>query len=393
MERFELSQSASQTGAPIKLEPGSPNAFDYRGINMRDTSLQLYGKPIEDLSSSSNDDTEDQLLGTHQDKGAITMGPSKPSRAVEARLDASFRELSVPLRQEAENCTARLQNDGMVTNALAILDKSLPRRQQKSSRRPQNTRHYIMNKRIEDLNYNFIPDYAPPISTLPKGDPHVLQVEWRKKVTVDLSNDPDRHMLHEAEIRLATSLNLSCAKYLCTKRRIFQARFKALQAGRNFKRSDSQKACKINSNKAGKLCGAFDKVGWFDNNWFLGYLAKSEDPLRLASVENGDGASTSSELTEPDIWDVSESEICFTSEGGEDSTDDDTADSSVSFDGKHDVIEGRKDHDLYRVNSLGKQHYGLSFIGGTEAVGEFSLTEQKNSMTLQLEMRPYTRTR
>ena len=86
--------------------------------------------------------------------------------------------------------------------------------------------------------------------------------------------------------------------------------------------------------------------------------------MRKASNENNDRRSASSGLTEPGIWDVSESEFHFTSEGDEESTDDDTAGSSVSFDGGHNKIEGRKNLDSYQGNFLRRQHHGLSLIGG-----------------------------
>lgn len=131
-----------------------------------------------------------------------------------------------------------------------------------------------------------------------------------------------------------------------------------------FKRADSQKACKINYNKASKLCNAFEKVGWFDKKYFLEYLEDGDNTLRKGSNENNDRGSASSGLTEAGIWDVSESEFHFTSEGDEESTDDDTADSSVSFDGRHDEIEERKNLDSYQGNFLRRQHHGLSLIGG-----------------------------
>ena len=215
-----------------------------------------------------------------------------------------------------------------------------------------------------DVVYNRIPDYAPPTSTLPTGNPHILEVHWPQKAVIDLSNDPDRHMLHEAEIRLATSLNLSCAKYLCTKRRIFQARLQALQEGREFKRTDSQRACKIDTNKASKICRAFEKVGWLDKKHFLGYLDEKNNPWRRSNNECKDMSGSSSGLSEPDLWDVSESEFHFTSEEDEESGDEHTADSSVSLDCRQEEPRGGKNLDLYPDPSLRKQPCGSSLTGG-----------------------------
>lgn len=123
----------------------------------------------------------------------------------------------------------------------------------------------------DDTDYNAIPDYSPSLDTLPKGNAKVLKAEWKGTV-LDLSNDPDRHMLHEAEVTLAATLRLNCATYLCSKRRVFQARIDALKIGKEFRKTDAQQACKIDVNKASKLWQSYDKVGWFDPDYFRQYL-------------------------------------------------------------------------------------------------------------------------
>lgn len=364
MENVEHSYGASQTSPPIKLEPGSPGRLDYGGRTGGDTHPELHKIPTgysSSSSSSSSDDTNDHIRNNHEDEGTATTGLPRIPRAAQPRFNLSSRDISPPVKKEEESHTARpaLENNDGRTNGLL----RMPPRPQIASRRPENPRRYTGGQ-SQDVDYNSIPDYTPPISTLPTGNPHIFHVEWRQKTFVDLSNDPDRHMLHEAELELATTLNLSCAKYLCTKRRMFRARLEALRATREFKRSDSQKACKINSNKASKLCGAFEKVGWFDKKYFVKYLAKSNNLLSKNNKGNEDRRSPSSGPTEPDIWDVSESDFHITSEGDEESTDDDTAESSVSSDGRYDLIEGPRNLDSYQVSSLRKPHYGLSIIGG-----------------------------
>jgi hypothetical protein len=123
----------------------------------------------------------------------------------------------------------------------------------------------------DDTDYSAIPDYCPPLDTLPKGNPKCLKAEWKGTV-LDLSNDPDRHMLHEAEVNLAATLRLNCATYLCSKRRVFQARIEALRIGKEFRKTDAQQACKIDVNKASKLWQSYDKVGWFKPEYFRQYL-------------------------------------------------------------------------------------------------------------------------
>ncbi|KAJ4289614.1 hypothetical protein N0V90_010943 [Kalmusia sp. IMI 367209] len=123
----------------------------------------------------------------------------------------------------------------------------------------------------DDTDYNSLPDYSPPLDTLDKGNSSALKTEW-KGSALKLHNDPDRHLLHEAEIPLAGTLRLSCATYLCSKRRIFQARIEALKIGKEFRKTDAQQACKIDVNKASKLWSVYDKVGWFDPKHFARYV-------------------------------------------------------------------------------------------------------------------------
>ncbi|KAI4155940.1 MAG: hypothetical protein LQ341_000107 [Variospora aurantia] len=127
-------------------------------------------------------------------------------------------------------------------------------------------------KRPEDVDYDSLPDYAPPPSTLPPGNPKSLKADWPSPNVLNLTNDPDRHLLHEAELNLAGTLRLSCATYLCSKRRIFAARLQALKIGKEFRKTDAQQACKIDVNKASKLWTVYDKVGWFNPRFFEQYL-------------------------------------------------------------------------------------------------------------------------
>lgn len=127
-------------------------------------------------------------------------------------------------------------------------------------------------KRPEDVDYRALPDYSPPTSTLPPGNPKSLKADWASNQVFNLSHDPDRAMLHEAELNLAATLRLSCATYLCSKRRIFEARLHALRIGKEFRKTDAQQACKIDVNKASRLWMAYDKVGWFDPRYFQQHL-------------------------------------------------------------------------------------------------------------------------
>lgn len=121
----------------------------------------------------------------------------------------------------------------------------------------------------DDIDYNSLKDFSPPIETL-GGNSKALKADWKGQM-LDLSNDPDRHLLSPAELNLAATLRLSCATYLCSKRRIFEARVRALNVGKEFRKTDAQQACKIDVNKASKLWTAYERVGWFKPEHFQEY--------------------------------------------------------------------------------------------------------------------------
>jgi hypothetical protein len=119
----------------------------------------------------------------------------------------------------------------------------------------------------DDADYSKLSDHSPPVFDTLGNNSKALKADWKGQM-LDLSNDPDRHELHPAELNLASTLRLTCAMYITSKRRIFIARIEALQKNKEFRKTDAQQACKIDVNKASKLWTAFDKVGWFDARYF-----------------------------------------------------------------------------------------------------------------------------
>jgi len=121
----------------------------------------------------------------------------------------------------------------------------------------------------EDVEFDTIPDYCPPLETLPNNK--CLKTEWKGQA-LNLDSDPHKHLLHPAEVQLASTLRLSCASYLTSKRRIFQEKVQRTRNGQEFRKTDSQKACKIDVNKASKLWASFERVGWFDMKYIKRHL-------------------------------------------------------------------------------------------------------------------------
>lgn len=117
-----------------------------------------------------------------------------------------------------------------------------------------------------------IPDYSPDAqATLPKNNSRALKIEWKGQ-PMDLKNDPYSDKLHPAELFLASTLRLPCNVYLDSRRRFFFEKVHRMKEHKPFRRTDAQKACRIDVNKASRLFAAFEKVGWLDDKHFTKYL-------------------------------------------------------------------------------------------------------------------------
>lgn len=135
---------------------------------------------------------------------------------------------------------------------------------------PSASKPRVLGTTRDDTDFHALQDFSPPLDTL-GSNAKALKADWKGQM-LDLSNDPDRHLLSPAELNLASTLRLSCATYLCSKRRIFEARVRALSVGKEFRKTDAQQACKIDVNKASKLWTAYERVGWFKPDYFYQYL-------------------------------------------------------------------------------------------------------------------------
>ncbi|CAI4054487.1 Fun19p SKDI_01G0370 [Saccharomyces kudriavzevii IFO 1802] len=124
---------------------------------------------------------------------------------------------------------------------------------------------------IPNVSWKKLPDFSPSLSTLPADTNKSLKIEW-KGSPMDLSLDPLKNELHPAELILAQTLRLPCDLYLDSKRRLFLEKVYRLRKGLPFRRTDAQKACRIDVNKASRLFQAFEKVGWLRDSNFTKYL-------------------------------------------------------------------------------------------------------------------------
>lgn len=139
-------------------------------------------------------------------------------------------------------------------------DSDLPVKKRKRNISPSSTATVVIDETI--------PDFSPnPLTTLPQLNVKCLKVEWKGQ-PMDLSQDPNLDKLHPSEAILASVLRLPAHIYLDSKRRLFFEKVQRFKTGKQFRRTDAQKACRIDVNKASRLFAAFEKVGWLEDKHF-----------------------------------------------------------------------------------------------------------------------------
>ncbi|KAG0298118.1 hypothetical protein BGZ96_002610 [Linnemannia gamsii] len=89
------------------------------------------------------------------------------------------------------------------------------------------------------------------------------KIIW-KGYPLNISGKIGFELLHPYEVHIASTLRLSPAQYLACKRTLILASRKYLSVpnGKQFKKSDAQKLCRIDVNKTSRLWEIFAKVGW-----------------------------------------------------------------------------------------------------------------------------------
>lgn len=210
---------------------------------------------------------ERALLEADRRAGAARYHAIMPAKPIVAKLPRAHRadRISKPSVSGAgavSGAPRPIRSSGSV-------EKPRKRSSSRTSPTPEPSRRAVAPNR-EDKDFNSLPDYCPPSSSLP-DKPNSLKVEWKGQ-PIDLSGDPHAYMLHPDEVALAGNLRLDCATYLTSKRRIFERRLQCLRTGKEFRKTDAQQACKIDVNKASKLWTAFEKVGWLNAHWVRRFL-------------------------------------------------------------------------------------------------------------------------
>ncbi|CAN6674734.1 hypothetical protein TRVA0_063S00144 [Trichomonascus vanleenenianus] len=265
----------------LKFSPGTPMVFnawtfcasDPVAYYEREQSLlALYGGPRDPTKSNyvslsalmSPDNNNPKLPPNRPLANGSTPILRSSSRAIKRR-----RYFVSDSDSTATNMTTRSQRSVLPPATPPPVSRA--GRSRPSTPRPRRATGSpaVPSSKVHDTPYEELTDYSPPITSLPPGKS--LKAEW-KGAPMDLSSDPDAHKLHPAELHLASTLRLPVQLYLDSKKRLFAEKVHRLKNGLPFRRTDSQKACRIDVNKASRLFTAFEKVGWLDDEMFEKYL-------------------------------------------------------------------------------------------------------------------------
>lgn len=104
------------------------------------------------------------------------------------------------------------------------------------------------------------PDIGPVSMLDHQSLPKII---W-KGYPLNISGKLGFELLHPYEVHIASTLRLSPAQYLGCKRTLILAsrQYLAVPNGKQFKKSDAQKLCRIDVNKTSRLWEIFAKIGW-----------------------------------------------------------------------------------------------------------------------------------
>ncbi|CAB4386917.1 hypothetical protein RhiirA5_455258 [Rhizophagus irregularis] len=88
------------------------------------------------------------------------------------------------------------------------------------------------------------------------------RIFWDRTKSMDISQEAGFNLLHEKEKTLCSKLRLTPSIYLKAKYNILKAAQKHKMEGKEFKKSDAQKAVNFNVNKASVLWNFFSQLKW-----------------------------------------------------------------------------------------------------------------------------------
>lgn len=215
---------------------------------------------------------------------SLSVSPRKlvtGSVATASRRGVANAKLSSPAGARAKPTTSRVRRasstqpaSGSKRAARAI--SQAPNGENKSSRAKS-------TKPTTETDWTKVPDYSADPSTMKDPMMHAKNEHIVKSFGGGtlIDNDPDRHLLSEAEAFVAAKLSLTCDKYILSKRLILQGFVKYLQnrgqSNENWNKTAAQKCCNIDVSKTSAMWGFYNAVGWFDDDMHEHYMRRYDE--------------------------------------------------------------------------------------------------------------------
>ncbi|KAF9120088.1 hypothetical protein BGW39_011683 [Mortierella sp. 14UC] len=262
------SSSSSSTGAykhktVIPSVQARPAPMSIHHILSDDTT---HGSEQDRFSFRSDDEDDEEemdqypeTMGLHYDYGTAPYSSSMSFKASQKRKKADDNE-SEPKKRK------RISKKQAAEMGLLGPDGVVKRKRTKKIREPgyvSPTGFTHGGERVVQEPEEVVvlePDVGP-VSVL---DHQLLpKIIW-KGYPLNISGKIGVELLHPYEAHIASTLRLSPAQYLACKRTLILAsrQYLSVPNGKQFKKSDAQKLCRIDVNKTSRLWEIFAKVGW-----------------------------------------------------------------------------------------------------------------------------------
>jgi hypothetical protein len=121
---------------------------------------------------------------------------------------------------------------------------------------------------VHDSSLSDIPDFEPSLKDLTTENVEEILEQVGISEANSLKDDDSLELIEDSEIPVIAALRLTPLQYLDTKRRLFAEKARKCYLSETFKKTDAQKACRIDVNKASKLYEVFHLSGLLEDELF-----------------------------------------------------------------------------------------------------------------------------
>ncbi|TKA24044.1 hypothetical protein B0A50_06935 [Salinomyces thailandicus] len=283
-ERAGISNLGKFVGPDYYLPPKRNAAIEYYHSNMaelEDIQRMIRQKaqlppPSQSHAVPRDPTSARQLasLGKFATGGKSTgIAKSRPATKTVASPKVALKSKATRAESPAKAATPRKRTPRAQT-AEEFHDRAFPQQQSQPKHKRAAPTKKVEGKE-DDSTWRELPDFCPPIDTL-QDSSKPLKAQWKGN-PLDIHDEPDREVLHQAEYDVASELRLRPQQYLANKRRMFMARVRYLREKKTFTKTAAQNATNIDVNKTSRLWEAYDRVGWFEESLFQQHMEEDEE--------------------------------------------------------------------------------------------------------------------